>query len=201
MPGQVLRLLCKSGRRNLFSIRSIQPMENTDDKPNPGYSAGGGASGGRCNGRFHCGSAVCLAGRVTRYARRRCKAQYQAGCEVDTGHTKSVLAPPTRGCIGKVATRVVWGTCFRRMLPRHCELQQGAVMAGEEGVGKSSEAVSGPPGTSAPDVRSRQVFLSYASADAVTAQQICEFLEARGVFCWIAPRDVKPGAQRYSDHG
>ena len=44
----------------------------------------------------------------------------------------------------------------------------------------------------------RQVFLSYASADAATAQQICEFLESHGVSCWMAPRDVKPGAQ-YAD--
>ena len=44
----------------------------------------------------------------------------------------------------------------------------------------------------------RQVFLSYALADAATAQTICEFLEGHGVSCWIAPRDVKPGAQ-YAD--
>jgi TolB-like protein len=30
------------------------------------------------------------------------------------------------------------------------------------------------------------------------ANQVCEFLESQGVACWIAPRDVKPGAQ-YAD--
>ena len=60
---------------------------------------------------------------------------------------------------------------------------------GEE-TGRSSEVGSSPP--------AHRVFLSYASADAAIAQQICEFLEGHGVSCWMAPRDVKPGAQ-YAD--
>src|SRR5579863_2382500 len=39
-----------------------------------------------------------------------------------------------------------------------------------------------------------RVFISYASADKVTADAVCVALEAAGVPCWIAPRDVKPGA-------
>jgi Tol biopolymer transport system component len=42
------------------------------------------------------------------------------------------------------------------------------------------------------------VFISYAASDAETANTACRFLESRGVSCWIAPRDVKPGAQ-YAD--
>jgi TolB-like protein/Tfp pilus assembly protein PilF len=42
------------------------------------------------------------------------------------------------------------------------------------------------------------VFVSYASQDAAVANSIVESLESRGVKCWIAPRDVKPGAQ-YAD--
>jgi TolB-like protein/Tfp pilus assembly protein PilF len=41
---------------------------------------------------------------------------------------------------------------------------------------------------------SRSVFLSYASHDAETAKSICEYLERRGVSCWMAPRDVPAGA-------
>jgi TolB-like protein len=67
----------------------------------------------------------------------------------------------------------------------------------EDGMGESSEAVSEPPGASAA-ARSRTVFLSYASPDAVVANQVCEFLESHGVRCWMAPRDVKPGAA-YAD--
>src|SRR6202795_1048310 len=63
----------------------------------------------------------------------------------------------------------------------------------EGGMGESSEAVSQPPGASAA-AGSRTVFLSYASADAVVANQVCEFLESHGVACWMAPRDVKPGS-------
>jgi TolB-like protein/Flp pilus assembly protein TadD len=42
------------------------------------------------------------------------------------------------------------------------------------------------------------VFVSYASQDAAVAQSIVEHLEGHGLKCWIAPRDVKPGAQ-YAD--
>jgi TolB-like protein/Tfp pilus assembly protein PilF len=41
-------------------------------------------------------------------------------------------------------------------------------------------------------------FVSYASQDAAVANSIVENLEQRGLKCWIAPRDVKPGAQ-YAD--
>jgi TolB-like protein/Tfp pilus assembly protein PilF len=37
------------------------------------------------------------------------------------------------------------------------------------------------------------VFVSYASYDAVIAQKVCSELEAAGFKCWIAPRDVVPG--------
>ena len=42
------------------------------------------------------------------------------------------------------------------------------------------------------------VFVSYASQDAAVADSIVENLEQHGLRCWIAPRDVKPGAQ-YAD--
>lgn len=44
----------------------------------------------------------------------------------------------------------------------------------------------------------QDVFISYAKADAKKAARIAELLEERGVRCWIAPRDVKPGAS-YGD--
>ena len=65
-------------------------------------------------------------------------------------------------------------------------------MAGDKGVENSSKAETQPPGAPAP------VFISYASQDADTANAICQYLESHGVSCWIAPRDVKPGAQ-YAD--
>jgi TolB-like protein/Tfp pilus assembly protein PilF len=42
------------------------------------------------------------------------------------------------------------------------------------------------------------VFVSYASQDTAVANSIVESLEAHGLKCWMAPRDVKPGAQ-YAD--
>jgi TolB-like protein/Tfp pilus assembly protein PilF len=58
--------------------------------------------------------------------------------------------------------------------------------------GSDSTTDSGGAGTS------RDVFLSYASADAAMAQAVCRGLEGAGIACWIAPRDVTPGAQ-YAD--
>lgn len=37
------------------------------------------------------------------------------------------------------------------------------------------------------------VFISYASEDKSVADAVCFSLEARGIRCWIAPRDVLPG--------
>jgi TolB-like protein/Tfp pilus assembly protein PilF len=39
-----------------------------------------------------------------------------------------------------------------------------------------------------------QVFVSHASADTAIAEEVCAALERAGVRCWIAPRDVMPGA-------
>jgi TolB-like protein/Flp pilus assembly protein TadD len=41
-------------------------------------------------------------------------------------------------------------------------------------------------------------FVSYASQDAAVANSIVESLEQQGLRCWLAPRDVKPGAP-YAD--
>ncbi len=37
------------------------------------------------------------------------------------------------------------------------------------------------------------VFVSYATEDAEAASRVCAMLEADGIRCWIAPRDVKAG--------
>lgn len=39
-----------------------------------------------------------------------------------------------------------------------------------------------------------QVFISYSKPDQVIAHDLCSYLEAEGIFCWIAPRDVLPGS-------
>ena len=41
---------------------------------------------------------------------------------------------------------------------------------------------------------SRNVFISHSSKDADKASEVCRYLEKNGVNCWIAPRDVNPGA-------
>jgi hypothetical protein len=41
---------------------------------------------------------------------------------------------------------------------------------------------------------SHDVFLSHSHADHHVATAICAHLEGRGLRCWIAPRDVRPGA-------
>lgn len=38
-----------------------------------------------------------------------------------------------------------------------------------------------------------QAFLSHSSRDRPIVQQICNGLESRGLRCWMAPRDLRPG--------
>jgi predicted ATPase len=38
------------------------------------------------------------------------------------------------------------------------------------------------------------VFISHSSKDRATADAICAHLESAGIKCWIAPRDIEPGA-------
>jgi TolB-like protein/Tfp pilus assembly protein PilF len=70
-------------------------------------------------------------------------------------------------------------------------------MAGDEGVGKSSEAGSEPLRSTVAG-SSRPVFISYASHDVAVAEKVCSALEAAGFPCWIAPRNVVPGTM-YAD--
>lgn len=43
------------------------------------------------------------------------------------------------------------------------------------------------------------VFISHSSSNSAIAQDICCFLESHGVRCWIAPRDIQPGAEYPSE--
>jgi len=42
---------------------------------------------------------------------------------------------------------------------------------------------------------SHDVFISYSSQDKTTADATCAALEAAGIRCWIAPRDIIPGGE------
>jgi TolB-like protein/Flp pilus assembly protein TadD len=59
-----------------------------------------------------------------------------------------------------------------------------------------SENNHGP--TDKADATAACVFLSYASHDTEIARKVCSSLEASGLRCWMAPRDVTAGAQ-YAD--
>ncbi len=39
----------------------------------------------------------------------------------------------------------------------------------------------------------QKAFISYAAADGELAESVCAQLEAAGIGCWIAPRDISPG--------
>lgn len=40
-----------------------------------------------------------------------------------------------------------------------------------------------------------EIFISYSHKDKTTADAICSHLEARGMRCWYAPRDITPGVE------
>ena len=42
---------------------------------------------------------------------------------------------------------------------------------------------------------SHDVFISHSSVDKRTADLICEFLEGKGISCWLAPRNILPGEE------
>jgi TolB-like protein len=66
-------------------------------------------------------------------------------------------------------------------------------MTGSDGSGQSAPAagavLAGEPAGAPP-----AAFVSYASADRPVAEALIAYLEPRGIRCWIAPRDVPPGA-------
>src|SRR5687768_3738287 len=39
----------------------------------------------------------------------------------------------------------------------------------------------------------KHIFISYSTDDTVTATQVRDHLEAAGIPCWMAPRDIVPG--------
>jgi hypothetical protein len=39
------------------------------------------------------------------------------------------------------------------------------------------------------------VFISHSSKDKLAADAACAVLEGEGIRCWIAPRDITPGAE------
>lgn len=45
----------------------------------------------------------------------------------------------------------------------------------------------------------KTVFISHASKNFNIARELCELLEAHGIPCWIAPRDIPPGGS-YGEH-
>ena len=51
-----------------------------------------------------------------------------------------------------------------------------------------------PESTIGGEDRSATVFISYATADRAEALKVCKAIERRGTRCWIATRDVPPGA-------
>ena len=49
-------------------------------------------------------------------------------------------------------------------------------------------------GRTASDVKHGRVFISHSNKDHAQAMALCSMLEHQGISCWIAPRDINPGA-------
>jgi len=57
-----------------------------------------------------------------------------------------------------------------------------------------TDSIGSSPTSPTPTKPVRQVFISYSSPDRALANDLCQYLEALGISCWIAPRDVVPGS-------
>jgi len=57
-----------------------------------------------------------------------------------------------------------------------------------------SEHDATDPAATPKPVFARDAFVSYANQDTAVADAVCTSLERHGISCWIAPRDVVPGA-------
>jgi len=58
----------------------------------------------------------------------------------------------------------------------------------------ATASVSGAETRTVPAKSRHQVFISYSKPEQQIAHDLCSYLEADGIFCWIAPRDVLPGS-------
>ena len=59
----------------------------------------------------------------------------------------------------------------------------------------ASVPASAGPQAATPGAAGYFVFISYSAEDKEVADTICRIVEAAGVRCWIAPRDVQPGRE------
>jgi hypothetical protein len=67
-------------------------------------------------------------------------------------------------------------------------------MSGEASESNQGQRLTEPPDGGATPLTSIDAFVSYASSDASIANSVVHALEKQGLRCWIAPRDVVPGA-------
>jgi len=75
-------------------------------------------------------------------------------------------------------------------------IPSGAQKTGTDIIGDEVATSSSPKpqGRAASAQPRHEVFLSYSKPDQAVAHDLCSYLEAEGIFCWIAPRDVIPGS-------
>jgi hypothetical protein len=84
---------------------------------------------------------------------------------------------------------------------KKAEMSDGTTPAGSEITGTdmiNDEVATAPDSTaggrSASAQPRHQVFISYSKPDQAVTRDLCSYLEAEGISCWIAPRDVVPGS-------
>jgi len=120
--------------------------------------------------------------------------------------TAQQLANENVSYYNRLAKKVPLRSQFYRTLAREWEAKVDE-LAGIKNVGaqKPGTGIFDDVGTTAPCPRNgvksttttkpvHDVFISYSSPDLALANDLCQYLEAQGILCWIAPRDVNPGS-------
>src|SRR5580692_5744042 len=92
-----------------------------------------------------------------------------------------------------------WLGCHPRGLPQRWSFDRPGIDMQENEESANAGVLGSPSPEAGRDPQAASdVFISYASKDAATANAVVAVLESQGFRCWIAPRNVTPGSQ-YAD--
>ena len=99
----------------------------------------------------------------------------------------------SRGLTSVYLARRVAGSGPKTAVVKVLRLPEELPGGGGDAAARAASATTPPAAAEAP-APARSVFISHSTSDKAKADAVCAALEQAGVSCWIAPRDILPGA-------